>query len=259
MAKVAISTGKMSSPDKPKVPPFIFLMGDTGSGKTFSLGQMSNYGEVILLDIDQNAGGITTRKDVNLDNIEHVTIGGRAGTEQGVGEALDAYLIALTKDIKSGDRPTPGLVALDSITTLAVSIMHDVLAKGNRTNTPAQLQDYGIQQQHLLRFALMIGSIPVRFGSVIIGHTLYEKDEASGRMIQSIAGLGQALPPKLLRFFSEIYFADTEVNKAGNTFIWRTQRTTRYNVRTQLGLADPIPQDFTIPFAAYYGDGWEKR
>jgi hypothetical protein len=196
---------------------------------------------------------------VNLDNIEHVTIGGRAGTEQGVGEALDAYLLALTKDIKEGKRPVPAIVALDSITTLAYSVMHDVLCKAGRPKANPQLQDHGIQQTHLLRFALMIGSVPTRFASVIIGHTLWHEDE-TGRTVQTIAGLGQALPPKIQRYFGEIYLADNLTTSKGvNTYVWRTARTTKYNVRTQLGLSDPIEQDFSIPFKAYYGDDWSSR
>lgn len=240
-AEKLIITESLENAKASDKPQFMLIHGETGTGKTTSLRTLTSYGRVELFDIDQNSDGLIGEPGV----VRHRFQGG-LNNKDGV-EALE-YLIRL-KIEEFKDDP-PAAVVLDSLTTLSIMAMENVLGKSGRQGQMPTLPEYGLQVTMVRRILLFLGALPVTKCAICIAHSVLASAEESptGRPMYVLATT-KSLKTVLPRLFGEIYFAHVEGHDDKARYLWRTRKTAQItDARSQLGLEPIIEQDFTKIF-----------
>jgi|19_taG_2_1085344.scaffolds.fasta_scaffold16528_3 hypothetical protein len=222
--------------DKPQ---FMLIHGETGTGKTTSLRTLTSYGRVELFDIDQNSDGLIGQPSV----IRHRFQGGINNKD-----SIEALEYLIRSKVEAFKDDPPAAVVLDSLTTLSLMAMENVLGKSGRQGQMPTLPEYGLQVTMVRRMLLFLGALPVTKCAVCIGHSVLESDEASGRHVYNLATT-KSLKIVLPRLFGEIYFAHVDGVDDKAKYLWRTRKTAQItDARSQLGLEPIMEQDFTKIF-----------
>tara|TARA_R110000824_G_scaffold83438_5_gene208954 strand:+ start:5858 stop:6595 length:738 start_codon:yes stop_codon:yes gene_type:complete len=238
-AEKLIITEELENAKASDKPQFILIHGETGTGKTTSLRTLTSYGRVELFDIDQNSDGLIGEPGV----VRHRFQGG-INNKDAV-EALEYLIRSKIEEFK--DDP-PAAVVLDSLTTLSLMAMENVLGKSGRQGQMPTLPEYGLQVTMVRRMLLFLGALPVTKCAICIGHSVLESDEASGRHVYNLATT-RSLKIVLPRLFGEIYFAHVDGLDDKARYLWRTRKTAQItDARSQLKLAPVIEQDFRKVF-----------
>ena len=238
-AKKLIDTEDLSDAKPSDRPKFILIAGETGTGKTTSLRTLTQYGRVELFDIDQNSDGLVGESGV----IRHRMKGGINHKD-----SIEALEWLVRDRIEKCKEDTPAAVVLDSLTTLSMMAMENVLGKSGRQGQMPTLPEYGLQVTMVRRLLLFLGAIPVKKAAICIGHSILEVDEISNRHTWNLATT-KSLKIVLPRLFGEIWHAYVEGTKDVR-YMWRTRKHAQItDARTSLNLPDELEQDFGKVFS----------
>lgn len=122
--------------------------------------------------------------------------------------------------------------AIDSITTMADSVMNMIAGKAGRAGQVPQLQDYQVQQVILRDVIRRCTSFPLHFAAT--GHIKSDKDEITGRVITSLLVSGK-LDVKIPLLFDEVYVTVTNATSKGAEYSLLTSSEGFYKARTRMG------------------------
>lgn len=230
--------------------PLRFLIkGKAGTGKTKSLETLLQFGRVMHIDLDNQA----PLYDDSLPKDKFVSVSvGPPGVRKEAMAELSAWLRGdLLKEAQ--EKPFAAIV-LDSLTSLNLHGYTDILAKRSKLGGVLEgWNEWELLKASVRNTILTMCAIPVTHAHIVIGHTDYEKDEETGRMIQELSVTGK-LSNQLLRFFTEIYESQVLIDNQGRrTFQWVTLPTNYITARTSLKINGEITQDYGIPLNAYFG------
>ncbi len=200
----------------------IYLMGDTGSGKTTQF--LTLPGKKFAYLFDPNAILSLRGHDVDYEEFLpdqlHLQIKPLskqvAGDKSSVNIQNEVYL-AFEKDfqtkIQTGFFDNYQNIMIDSATTLLGLIMDRQLSLNGRPGTWPQQDDYGPQMVVFMNICRTLTSI----GKTVImtGHMEEKKDETTGRMLRQPMITGQ-LRKKLPLLFSDIFVCESQNDGQGN-------------------------------------------
>jgi archaellum biogenesis ATPase FlaH len=270
------------------VGPNILINGDSGTGKTYSLGTLvdwcsRNQFEAFYFDIEHSletllgywrdagkaipdclhwhqmtvapvslAQMLTAAKDTGDFSYELLTK--RQDPNRGSNNPFHKILSALSdfKDDRTGKTFGP----VDKLPANSVFIL-DSFTELSNAATKMQIgsrstmapPDYGVAQNHLMNF-LRLCTHGMACSFVMTAHPARDKDAVTERIVTSIKTVGTAIQPEIPPLFSDMIYAVRE----GNKFTWDTAA---YGVVTKtryLGYKAGITPDFGQIY-----DLWKKR
>ena len=234
------------------------IIGDTGTGKTGSLASLANAGyHLHILDFDNGLDILSnTVKKENLKNVEYEHfIDAKKALPNGqivtVG-APKAFASAMKclNDWCNKYTTLQDVIVIDSLTFLSDAAMDFVLAAAGRFGQQPQIQDWGTAQARLTELLEMLYSTDVKSHVLVLAHIKYLPDNLTGNVKALINTLGQALPPKVGRYFNTMIAAQL----VGST------RKLATKANAWLGLKSPNPANvkdfYTIEtgLAEYFAD-----
>jgi hypothetical protein len=111
------------------------------------------------------------------------------------------------------------------------------------------MSDWGIAQDQIERILRMLTQ-DCKCGFVLISHVEKEKDEITGSMKLTMSTLGKALAPKLPLMFSDLIYTYRD----GKEFWWSTENSSVTLKTRNLPIADKIRPDFAAILKT-----WKKR
>jgi hypothetical protein len=111
------------------------------------------------------------------------------------------------------------------------------------------MSDWGIAQDQIERILRMLTQ-DCKCGFVLISHVEKEKDEVTGSMKLTMSTLGKALAPKLPLMFSDLIYTYRD----GKEFWWSTENSSVTLKTRNLPIADKIRPDFAAIIKT-----WKKR
>ena len=220
---------------------YILIHGETGTGKTTCLRTLTSYGRVEIFDIDQNSDGLIGEPGI----IRHRFKGGINNKD-----AIEALEFLIRSKVEEFKDDPPAAVVLDSLTTLSMMAMENVLGKSGRQGQMPTLPEYGLQVTMVRRMLLFLGALPVKKAAICIGHSYLAgaEETPTGRPMFLLATT-KSLKTVLPRLFGEIYFAHVDGIGDKARYLWRTRKDGQVtDARSQLKLEPIIEQDFTKIF-----------
>jgi hypothetical protein len=247
----------------------VFLLGGTGTGKTYSIRTLVASGlETLVLFTEP---GMETISDISCEKGLHWHYIPPASADWGV--LLDGAkkinqlsFDSLTKltDLNKGkftemldiltscanfkcDRcgkvfgaidaldPMKYAIVVDSLSGLSIAAMNMVAG----TKPVKSMPDWAIAMDTIERFIIKL-TTDVRPTTVVIGHLERETDEITGGVQLMASTLGRKLAPKLPRFFSDVIMA----RRVGDKFEWSTAAVNTDLKTRNLPISDHLPPDF---------------
>lgn len=274
--------------DKGLAGPNILLNGESGVGKTYSLGTLVDWAagngfEVFYFDIENSLETLLgywkdkgaeipaclhwhqlktipvslnqmLRAAKDTGDLSYELLTKRQDPERGGNNPFHKILAAMAdfKDDRTGKSYGP----VDKFGPKAIFILDSFT---ELSNAAAKMQigsrstmappDYGVAQNHLMNFVrLCTQGMACTF--VMTSHPSRDKDEVTGSVRTSIKTIGTAIQPEIPPLFSDVIYAMRE----GNKFTWDTAA---YGVVTKtryLGYKANITPDF-----GQIMDLWKKR
>ncbi len=216
------------------------LIGDAGSGKTYSL----RTARLPVLVYQFDPGGAVTNKE-QIDNGEIIVVDySREDSEAPTG--WKDWEHEFHGHIREGLFDHLGTVALDSITTWGSSLMAGIISamgrgtragnvnlvhsSGSKLPIP-ELRDYQTQMMYMEQYLKTLCGLPCDF--IAIGHIERDKDEVSGRMVSGPMVTGK-LSAKLPILFDEIYVAQADVKSSAVEYSFLTQPSGIHRPRSRM-------------------------
>lgn len=248
----------MKLSDIQSTPPRILLWGLAGSGKTcFS----TSEGEATeLLNCDQNIRSAALFQDKFTERRKNCEITNCLDSNSALTFTKlknRVYDIAAAVANKSYIKR---VLVLDSLTACGDSAMRMVLSNsGKLVNTTSKTlpqptqQDWGLAIGEVENLLTILCSIPVAV--VVVAHEL--RDEVNGQLQYVPWALGNKLPTKLPRFFSEVWYSKLvkQAGSQGDKYVIQTNATSTIMARSSV-LRGDIPMDDGI--GSVLGKiGWE--
>ncbi len=229
----------------------LLIVGASGSGKTIAA--CSFPGPIMVMDFDGKissaakfySGDKEKLDSINFNAYSKMPIKGDAKLVRK--PRVQAFLddVQAIYNLQNTKQPLPyKTIVIDSITTLADSIMEDyrmVSQTGvKRPNVDQNsMSDYGLLATHFKQ--IMTGLLALDCHIVFISHSLLMKDESSGIITNEIMFPGSTAS-KLGIYFEEVYFA--KYDQAGKN-VWQTKPDPRTSFcRTQRKLPQEIPANY---------------
>lgn len=267
----------MSSNRSPIPGPNVLLMGDSGTGKTYSIRTLieagikpfvifTEPGMEVLGDLPPDsysfhyvtapesnwAGLIDTAEKVNKFNFDMLTKmtdqnRGRYGQFVEVLSQCNNFVDSRTGE-EFGDCSTWGTdraLVVDSLSGLSDMAMRLVVG-GKPTRA---MQDWMVAQ-NLLKSFLDQCTNQLRCTFVVIAHLEREKDEITGGTQIMVGTLGRALAPKIPLFFSDVI----QTVRQGNEFTWDNSGANITVKARNIPIAAKQPPSF-VPLI----ESWKKR
>ena len=127
-------------------------------------------------------------------------------------------------------------LAMDGLTGLCKLCMQTLVGAQPFVSLPT----YKAGQEAVM--SLMNMCLPLACSFILIAHVDRELDSATGKVIQTVAGIGNKLAPQLVKAFSEVI----ETRREGSTFFWSTDEAETKGRR--LPFSSKIPPSFTQIF-----------
>ena len=245
----------------------IILMGESGSGKTYSIRTLikagirpmvlfTEPGMETLSDLPKDSWSyayvkpstegwetlINTANKVNsltFENLSKLSDANKSKHTQFV-DVLNLCKEFIDHDGKSWGSVqswgTDKALVIDSLSGLSDMIMQLVVG----SKPVRQLQDWMIAQNTLEAFVnKCVTDLSCWF--VLISHVEREKDEITGSMSIMVSTLGRKLAPKLPKYFSDAILA----HRIGKDFYWSTAESNASVKSRNLPLSDKLPPDFS--------------
>ena len=133
--------------------------------------------------------------------------------------------------LKMGYFDCVGTYALDSLTTWAQDIMYEVIKKAGRSGGTPQQNDW-LPQMTIIENALR-GIMSLPCDCILIGHEDTAKDEATGKMYNSLLITGK-LKMRVPLLFDEVYAALTKETSKGIEYQLLTRKSGLYQARSRM-------------------------
>ena len=219
----------------------ILLLGDAGSGKTYSL--RTARGPVLIHSFDPG-GSKGLKEDVEKGR---VIVDSRFEEEDPMNPtAFRAWEEEFRKLYNSGVFDHVGTYVIDSLTMFSQALMNAVLAangrapddksvklfsKDNALGIP-QLRDYQIQMTTVAQQLGICASLPCDF--VLTSHLEYKQDETTGKILALPMVTGK-LAQKLPQLFDEIYVMNVKTMSNSNEYRFLTEPDGMLKGRTRMG------------------------
>jgi AAA domain len=204
----------------------LLLLGDSGSGKTGALASLANAGfNLRIIDLDNGLDVLRNllgdakspyAKDA-ISRVEFVTItdpmknvASRLQPTKATAWQRAVGLLGDWKDsgAELGSITTWGpqdVLVIDSLTMLSNAALNFVLAMNGRLGQHPQLQDWGAGQTLIESLIQMLYDESIRCNVIVTCHIKFIGEEGLQRGYPNT--LGQALPPKMGRYFNTILMA----------------------------------------------------
>lgn len=225
----------------------IFIYGDMGTGKTFSIHTFPT--PVYIFDLDE---GVSTLRGVVGEDFEYNVFTDENPKRPSGYVAFQKKVAELRKSCKYAT------VVLDSVTALGEKLIPNAVrgVQGDWDN-PLQLQDHlKINDKLGLAIDDLLG---IDAHVVVMSHPKVIQDETTSEIKFLIMMTGQKLPQKMPLYFDEIYKADKKWNNKKGEFeyVWVTRgdrkwpSRSRFNHRDGKGQIKPIlnkeePQNLSL-------------
>ena len=254
----------------------IILMGESGSGKTYSIRTLLKAGIRPMVLFTEP--GMETLSDIPKDKWSYAYIKPSTdGWENLISSATKVNTLNFDTLSKMGDVNrskhtqfidvlnicksfvdhegkdwgpvqdwgTDRCLVIDSLSGLSDMIMQLVVG----SKPVRQLQDWMIAQNTLEAFVnKCVTDLNCWF--VLITHVEREKDEISGGMNIMVSTLGRKLAPKLPKYFSDAILA----HRIGKDFYWSTAESNAAVKSRNLPISDKLQPDFSLLVKE-----WEKK
>jgi hypothetical protein len=273
----------MTTPQKPniKIPgPKVLLMGDSGTGKSFSIRTLIQAGVTpFVLATEQNA--IQVLKDLPDGSWHYKYISPQPAHKwdqladmikkintlsyENLTKTTDPYrqahnrLYDVVTSLNSftcechgtnfGDVGTWGTdkaLVFDGLSGLSDMAM--ALVVGNKP--VRSMPDWGVAQ-NTIKMLLSPLTTTVHCPVILIAHIDREKDEITGGTNITVKTLGQKLAPDIPRMFSDVIRARRE----GNKFVWDTADTQTTLVARHVAIASSLEPSFVPLFKKWKEEG----
>lgn len=145
---------------------------------------------------------------------------------------FNRQVLAVAKACVQGNFEYEYLV-VDSLTSLSVACMHNVLASERKIGTNPEIQHWGKRDTALFRVVSILRTLPIPV--FMLAHEMIE--DTGGTQVVKIAVEGKKLPPKIVRMFNEIWYLRAKPAGAGVTELFlQTVPTTSITCRSGRGL-----------------------
>ena len=208
-----------------KEPIKLLAIGDSGGGKTGALESLARAGyKLHILDYDNGLDILASmltpefRKNVEYESCMDKFKATAAGPIlDGVPTAYVKGLQILTKwcnEYKS----EKDIIVLDSFSLFSNAAMRYTMAKAGRANEAAQLQDWMVAQEYVIRTLAILYSSDVECNVIINAHIKYLEGDTGIKQAQ-VNTLGQALPPQVGRYFNNMIW----IGLAGGKRVLKTK------------------------------------
>lgn len=207
----------------------IFLIGDTGSGKTTQILTLPR--PTFCYCFDSNAVLSLAGHDIDYEEFlpDRLNIGVKSlGKSAQVGvkpkqtyqnNLYTAFEADFNNRVDRGDFDKYNSICIDSATTLLDLIMDHVLTINGRPGSWPQQDDYGPQ---MVAFTNVVRSLTSMNKTLLMtGHLEMRQDELSKRIYRTPLMTGR-LKTKIPLLFSDIFITDTEVDAKGQK-VYRLQ------------------------------------
>tara|TARA_R100000306_G_C4378589_1_gene143125 strand:- start:836 stop:1597 length:762 start_codon:yes stop_codon:yes gene_type:complete len=217
----------------------MLIHGEVGSGKTWCARTLEKYGPILFLNLDQRR--LSTFKDLPEGLVTEYRFGNTLDDPYSF-QAADSLVTTLAAE--KGQEW--GSIFTDTLTSLGIAAMNDVLEIAGRHGQFPFENDYGPQMSRIEHFVFMISAFPVKHFRVLTAHDNLVKDELTGSFMQTLLVTGQ-LKKRMPGFFDEVYFAERTGEGDKAKYQWITRQNRQTVARTQIpGLEERIPQDFNF-------------
>jgi hypothetical protein len=162
------------------------LYGDIGTGKTMAL----KTARLPLVVSSFDPGGLSVIDDM-LSRGEAIFDSSPEHEAKGPTEltAYEKFSLGFDRMKAAGVFENCGTYAIDSLTSMAESIMTWILKKGGRWGTTPQKQDYYTLQNILSMVIRECCTLPCDF--ILIGHMGSDRDDLTGQLISSLFVAGK--------------------------------------------------------------------
>jgi hypothetical protein len=236
-AKKHLHTSDPSEANFSNDPMNILLHGGVGAGKTWAARTLADYGPILFFNFDQRR--LTAFADMPKGLVTELRFGDSLDDPNGFAAARAALDDATSQEW--------GSVYCDTLTTLAMSAMAEVLQIGGRSGQTPQQNDYLPQMTRIEHFIFGLTALPkVKHFRVVTAHDELAKDEITGGFIQQLHVTGK-LSTRMFRFFDEIYFCERMGEGNNAKWQWVTRQNRQVIARSQIpGLEEKILQDFNL-------------
>lgn len=218
------------------------LMGEHGSGKTFSLRTARK--PVYIHQFDP--GGSKSLDD--LVDKGSVIVDARFSYETNskpkVFELWDAEFSQMRRDKIFNDI---GTYVIDSATTWGEAVLNAVLKKQNRAGQVPQIQDYMVQMMTMKDYIKVCCGLQCDF--VLTAHLEYIKDEERGKIIAVPLVTGK-FSEYLPLLFDEVYVAQASAGASGTKYKWLTQNDGKFRARSRLAQGGKLEKYIKPSFKA---------
>lgn len=252
------------------------LLGESGSGKTYSLRTLVDAGLEVFIILTEN--GMRSINDVTCEQGLHYkylppaapNLSTMKTSASRINQASDLEALTRVKDWDKtkyqqfiqflstlerfqcdrcgkdfgmvDDWGHDRALVIDSLSGLSIMAMD--LATGSKpVKSPA---DWGTSMDNLERMILRL-CMGVRVHVVLTGHLEREKDEVTGGIKLMASTLGQKLAPKLPRYFDDVIMAQD----VGTDWVWATSAPNVSLKTRNLAKATKLPPSFVPLFAAW--------
>lgn len=262
----------------------LLILGNSGTGKTGSLGSLAAAGyRLFICDFDNGLDILLDEKVVPVEARKNIYFRSLQDRPVKVGDKLIPRATAWQEFMKvlgdwkeagpegGGNAPGPAkstslgnfttwgpkdVLILDSLTFATQRAFDDALQLAGRLGQRAQIQDYGAALESIEAMLEMLYGDICKCNVIMTAHLQMAGDELSGARKALPNVLGQKLAPKVPRFFNNMILAEKTV--VGNTITRRfqTMGTHVVDLKTSKPSAVPavIPPDLAKLFAVLRGE-----
>lgn len=249
----------------------LLILGNSGTGKTGSLGSLAAVGyRLFICDFDNGLDILLDEKVVPPEARKNIYFRALQDRPVKVGEKLIPRATAWQEFMRTlGDWKEPSgslgnfttwgpkdVLVLDSLTFATQRAFDDALQLAGRLGQRAQIQDYGAALESIEAMLEMLYGDICKCNVIMTAHLQMAGDELSGARKALPNVLGQKLAPKVPRFFNNMILAEKTV--VGNTITRRfqTMGTHVVDLKTSKPSAVPavIPPDLAKLFAVLRGE-----
>lgn len=230
------------------------LLGESGSGKTFTAG--STMPRPVFIDSFDRGGAKGLKHWIKKGE---VFVDERWEEEDPQKpEVFEKWKKEMESRAREGFFDYLGTYILDSATTWGNAVMNQVLKKAGRAGeAPQWAHDYGPQKMIVGNWVRKLLNMPCNF--VLTGHLKADKDEVTNKIQRRFLTTGQ-LSVTLPLLFDEIYVMDPKSGSKGTTYRILTSSTGTDMARSRLAQAGLLDQYEKPDFLAMMKKcKWEQR